>query len=100
MIRSAAEVFGLADEYESLLALYVSEPDNLQHCYQLLGLSSNASMSEVDSHYRHLLAEHDPEKLLSEGVPKELLAIAEEKLRKIEMAYSQIKSSAGTEVSP
>ncbi len=92
LVRSAADIFGIADEYESLLALYLNEPDNINHCFDLLGVSTGASDEEIEAHYQHLLSEHDPQVLLDEGVPKELINVAEEKLDKIRRAYTRIQA--------
>jgi DnaJ like chaperone protein len=42
------------------------------------------------SHYRRLVLENHPDKLMARGVPKEFVAIATEKVSAINEAYGQI----------
>ena len=93
LIKQAASIFGLADQYGSILALYVNDPDNLGHCYQLLGSSPDDSPDDINERYVQLLSEHNPDKLLAEGVPRELIAVAEEQYTKIQNAHQHIISS-------
>ncbi|MFT7133889.1 MAG: DnaJ like chaperone protein [Cyclobacteriaceae bacterium] len=93
LIKSAATIFGLADEYPVILAVYQSTPDNLEHCYQLLDLSMDAGDNDVQQRYEHLLREHDPQLLLAEGVPQEMTAIAADKHAQIQLAYEHIQQS-------
>jgi DnaJ like chaperone protein len=44
----------------------------------------------LKSHYRRLVAENHPDKLMARGVPKEFIAIATEKVAAINEAYGQI----------
>ena len=93
LIKQAASIFGLADQYGSILALYVNDPDNLGHCYQLLGSSPDDSPDDINERYVQLLSEHNPDKLLAEGVPRELIPVAEEQYTKIQNAHQHIISS-------
>jgi DnaJ like chaperone protein len=99
LIKGAAEMFKLSGEYETILALYSAEPDNLVHCYQFLNSSTDDNAEVIHERYQHLMTEHDPVRLLAEGVPKELIAIAEEKIVKIENAYTHIMTSREAEES-
>jgi DnaJ like chaperone protein len=93
LIKTAASIFGLTDEYPAILAVYQSTPDNLEHCYQLLGLSVDAANDDLRERYKHLLREHDPQLLLDEGVPQEMTAIAADKHAQIQLAYEHIQQS-------
>lgn len=93
MIRSAAAIFGLADEYPVILSVYQSTPDNLEHCYQLLGLTIDSLDDDLQQRYAHLLREHDPQLLLDEGVPQEMTAVAADKHAQIQLAYEHIQQA-------
>jgi DnaJ like chaperone protein len=93
LIKSAAAIFGLSDEYPVILAVYQSTPDNLEHCYQLLGLSTDSADDYLQQRYEHLLREHDPQVLLDEGVPQEMTTIAADKHAQIQLAYEHIQQS-------
>ena len=44
----------------------------------------------MKSHYRKLVVENHPDKLIARGVPKEFVAIATEKVAAINEAYDQV----------
>jgi DnaJ like chaperone protein len=50
---------------------------------------------ELKSHYRKLIAETHPDKLIARGVPKEFVVIATEKVATINEAYDQIAKERG-----
>ena len=52
---------------------------------------------ELKSHYRKLVVENHPDKLMARGVPKEFVAIATEKVAAINEAYGQIAQERGTQ---
>ena len=56
----------------------------------LLGVKPSIGNSELKSHYRKLLVENHPDKLMARGVPKEFVAIATEKVAAINEAYDQV----------
>ncbi len=93
LIKSAAAIFGLDDEYEHILHLFKYQPDNLEHCYDLLDCEVSDDTGVIRERYEHLLDEHDPEVLIENGVPKELTNLAEEKRNLIQLAYEQILRS-------
>ena len=58
--------------------------------YDVLGVNASISNDELRSHYRRLVLENHPDKLMARGVPKEFVAIATEKVSAINEAYGQI----------
>jgi len=65
----------------------------IEDAYQVLGVKSNATDGEVKKAYRKLMSQHHPDKLVSRGLPEEMLKIATEKTQEIKAAYDQIKQS-------
>lgn len=65
----------------------------LEDAYRTLGLSPNAGFDEVKKAYRRLMNQHHPDKLVSKGLPEEMIAVATEKTQKIKAAYEQIKEA-------
>jgi len=63
----------------------------IEDAYHVLGLESAASDGEVKKAYRKLMSQHHPDKLVSRGLPEEMLKIATEKTQDIKAAYDQIK---------
>ena len=63
--------------------------------YDVLGVNASISSDELRSHYRRLVLENHPDKLMARGVPKEFVAIATEKVSAINEAYGQIAKERG-----
>ena len=63
--------------------------------YEVLGLEPSVSNEELKSHYRALVADNHPEKLIARGVPEEFVTIAIEKVASINEAYDAIAKQRG-----
>lgn len=73
-------------------------PDPAKHladAYQILGLAAAAGDAEVKKAYRRLLSQHHPDKLMSQGLPPEMIKLANERTQKIKSAYETIKKARG-----
>jgi len=68
---------------------------SLQDAYQLLGVEPGASDAEVKRAYRRLLSQHHPDKLVSKGLPEEMMKVAAQKTHEIRQAYEQIREARG-----
>lgn len=66
---------------------------SLEDAYRTLGVDPNASDSEVKKVYRRLMSQHHPDKLVSKGLPEEMIDVATEKTQKIQAAYERIKGA-------
>jgi DnaJ like chaperone protein len=66
---------------------------SLNEAYRTLGVAPGADFDEVKKAYRRLMNQHHPDKLVSKGLPEEMIAIATEKTQKIKAAYEQIKEA-------
>jgi len=56
-----------------------------------LGVDAKATDAEVKKAYRRLLSQHHPDKLVSKGLPEEMMKIASQKTHEIKQAYDVIK---------
>jgi len=65
----------------------------LSQSYAALGLKEDASGQEVKSAYRRLVSQYHPDKLSSQGLPEEVMAMAKRRVREINTAYDRIKAS-------
>ena len=65
---------------------------SLSDAYKLLGISSSASDQEVKKAYRRQMNQHHPDKLVSKGLPQEMMDIANQKAQDIKTAYEMIKA--------
>jgi len=69
--------------------------DELAFAYQALGVTADASDSEVKNAWRKLMSQHHPDKLIAQGVPDDMLKIATEKTQEIQAAYELICRARG-----
>jgi len=68
----------------------------LEEAYRVLGISSQASDAEVKKAYRRLMSQHHPDKLMSKGLPPEMIKMATQKTQQIKKAYEQICAARNT----
>jgi DnaJ like chaperone protein len=68
---------------------------SMGQAYAQLGLKSNATDTEVKKAYRKLVSQYHPDKLVSRGLPEEMMNIAKARVREINTAYDQIKQTRG-----
>ncbi len=64
---------------------------NINEAYDLLGVKASDSDTEIKKAYRRLMSQHHPDKLVSKGLPEEMIKLATEKTQQIKKAYEQIK---------
>jgi DnaJ like chaperone protein len=67
----------------------------LPQAYAQLGLTTSASDAEVKKAYRKLVSQYHPDKLVSRGLPEEMMDMAKNRVRDINTAYEQIKQAKG-----
>jgi DnaJ like chaperone protein len=65
--------------------------NSMNNAYAILGVSKSASHAEIKKAYRRLMSQHHPDKLVSKGLPDEMIKIATEKTQEIRKAYDMIK---------
>ena len=68
---------------------------SLQHSYASLGLEAGASAQEIKRAYRKLVSQYHPDKLVSQGLPEEMMEMSKKRVREINAAYDKIKASKG-----
>jgi DnaJ like chaperone protein len=97
----ANELGFTAAELEQLEALILGHHNvagassgvSLDDAYAVLGVSKNASKAEVKKAYRRMMNQHHPDKLVSKGLPEEMIKMATAKTQEIKAAYEKIKNS-------
>ena len=67
---------------------------NREQGLALLGLNKNATEREIKVAYRKLMAQHHPDKLVSQGLPKHMMELAVKKSQDIQAAYEYLKKAA------
>lgn len=68
-----------------------SSQTQLHQAYEVLGLDDSCSDQELKRAYRKLISQHHPDKLVSKGLPEEMMKLATEKTREVKQAYELIK---------
>ncbi|TXI16494.1 MAG: co-chaperone DjlA [Nitrosomonas sp.] len=63
----------------------------LDDAYKALGLSKNSTDQEIKRAYRKLMSQYHPDKLMGQGVPEEMIAVATEQAKEVQAAYDLIK---------
>lgn len=69
--------------------------DRLADAYKILGVSSESSEATLKKAYKKLMAQHHPDKLMSQGLPPELMDVAKQKTQDIQAAYELIRKQRG-----
>lgn len=72
-----------------------SSVNNLAHAYALIEVDPKSSKQEVKKAYRRLLSRNHPDKLIAQGLPEEMIKIANEKTQQIMKAYELICKNKG-----
>ncbi len=68
-----------------------STPTRIEDAYRILNISSDCSDDELKKAYRRLINQHHPDKLVSKGLPDEMIKLASEKTHEIKSAYDLIR---------
>jgi DnaJ like chaperone protein len=93
LLISAAKIFQFSDQrYLNIKTRYVRTVDQ---SYAVLGCSPDDSDDRIKSSYRKLVREFHPDAIAAKGLPEEFTAFAQEKFRKIQEAYENIKKERG-----
>lgn len=93
LIRRAAQIFGLPEPgYQNLKSRHAKTDDRF---YRILGVTADASDSEIKARYRSLVKEFHPDRIAAKGLPDEFTEFAETKFREIQEAYEAIKKERG-----
>lgn len=67
----------------------------INDAYTILGLKKDVGDRELKKAYRKLLSQHHPDKLVSKGLPEEMMKMATEKTHEIRQAYEIICTARG-----
>ena len=95
MIRSIARELGLSPRaYEEAMAMF-NPTANLDAAYATLGVDSSATDTEVKKAYRKLAKEYHPDILASKGMSEDFNKFAEEKMKAINEAWSEVEKARG-----
>ncbi|HPG30006.1 MAG TPA: DnaJ domain-containing protein [bacterium] len=74
--------------HNQIKSLYINSADQY---YEILGVSPQADDKEIKKAYRTLVTQYHPDKLVSKGLPEDMIKFATEKMNKINEAYEELK---------
>ncbi len=74
---------------------YSSPPSSLTEAYSILEIGPTANKQEIKRAYRRLMSRNHPDKLIAQGLPEQMIKIANGKTQRIRKAYEQICASKG-----
>lgn len=106
MLVRVARLLGLTEfhvaQLEALLRAAAGAPpasrataskQRLDDAYAALGVTPEATESEIKRAYRKMISENHPDKLAAKGLPESMRQFAEERAREINAAYDLIKKA-------
>lgn len=70
-----------------------SPVDALENAYRALGVTRDSTDQEIKRAYRKLISQYHPDKLMGQGVPEDMIAVATEQAKEIQLAYDLLKKS-------
>ena len=65
----------------------------LDDAYKALGVTKDSTDQEIKRAYRKLISQYHPDKLIGQGMPEDMIAMATEQVKEIQLAYDLIKKS-------
>ncbi len=63
--------------------------------YQVLGVTQEDNKATIRRAYKKLMSQHHPDKLVSKGLPPEMMKVAEEKAKQVQLAWEKVKELKG-----
>ncbi|MFZ2541249.1 MAG: co-chaperone DjlA [Gallionella sp.] len=63
----------------------------LDDAYKALGVTKDNTDAEIKRAYRKLMSQYHPDKLMGQGVPEDMIAMATEQAKEIQLAHDLIK---------
>ena len=92
-LETVAEIFGISESrFRQIKVRHLQDSGDP---YEVLGISGDASNQDIKSHYRKLVAENHPDRLMARGVPEEFIKLANDRLAAINGAWAEIRTERG-----
>ncbi len=92
-LARVAEIFGLSEgRFRRLRARFVPEAERSPH--EVLGIPEDASLQEARRAWRRMVRECHPDVLAAQGIPEEMVRMAEKRLIDANRAWEEIREKA------
>ncbi len=93
-LQKVAEIFRITPPmFQNLRARYV--PNAFADPYSVLGVTPGQSYDEIRAHWRELVRETHPDRLVARGLPEEAIKLATARLTAINHAWEEITRHRG-----
>ncbi len=94
-LSRVAVIFGFSrSEFQRLEDTFVNKGD-AENPYKILDISESADNDEIKKHYRKLIRENHPDKLMAQGLPQEFIDLANERMATFNAAYDKVSKLRG-----
>ncbi|TAJ80537.1 MAG: co-chaperone DjlA [Gallionellaceae bacterium] len=71
----------------------INPAEALEDAYKALGVTKDSTDAEIKRAYRKLMSQYHPDKLMGQGVPEDMIAMATEQAKEIQLAYDLVKKN-------
>ena len=89
-LETVAKHFGISEvEFQYILARHCTSAR--ESPYNVLGVPPEIRDEDLRRHYRKLIVENHPDKMIARGLPQEMIDIANKKIAAINGAYEEIR---------
>lgn len=87
--------FSGSNQYQHNRQQSYTSTTTLDQAYAILEVNPAMTKNEIKKAYRKLISRHHPDKLIAQGLPEEMIRLANNKTQVITKAYEQICKSKG-----
>ena len=92
-LASVARIFGFSEaEFQRMIAFHGSDGPPP---HEVLGVAADIGDDDLRRHWKALVRENHPDKLIAEGLPEEFVAAATDRLARINAAYDVMARARG-----
>ena len=89
-LKKVGDIFGFSNvDFERI---YSSKSGVYTDPYKILGVSRNATVQEIKRKWKQLAINHHPDRLISQGVPEDLIQKSTSRLKEINNAWDTIQN--------
>ena len=89
-LKKVSNIFGFSNE--DFERIYSSKSGNYTDPYQVLGVSRNTPIGKIKQKWKQLAINHHPDRLISQGIPEDLIQKSTSRLKEINNAWDIIQN--------